>query len=201
MEQLVMRIRFFRLAGAAALVAALAAPAAAGPVYSWRTDDGGYAFTDDPKGIPARYRDQAQVRETGRLQEYKRYTPADDTASERYAEQLTRRLEHLRAVNGERVASNDVRREGGSSPQSTISMQSANNFAPSVEFSQNTGDEPIIVDTLFTRPEGKTVTRQTTVVRQGDKILSIVRPRLHEWNITTDIHDESELPELSELSD
>ena len=48
MEQLVMRSRFFRLAGAAALVAGLAAPAAADPVYSWRTEDGGYAFTDDP---------------------------------------------------------------------------------------------------------------------------------------------------------
>jgi len=195
MEQLVMRSRFFRLAGAAALAAALSAPAAADPVYSWRTEDGGYAFTDDPKGIPARYRDQAQARETGRLHDYKRYTPADGAASERYAEQLTRRLEHLRAVNDDRVASSDERGERGSRPRSTISMQSANDFEPSVEFTENTGDEPIVVDTLFTRPEGKIVTRQTTVVRQGDKILSIVRPRLREWNVATDIHDESELPD------
>ena len=195
MEQLVMRSRFFRLAGAAALAAALSAPAAADPVYSWRTEDGGYAFTDDPKGIPARYRDQAQARETGRLHDYKRYTPADGAASERYAEQLTRRLEHLRAVNDDRVASSDERGERESRPRSTISMQSANDFEPSVEFTENTGDEPIVVDTLFTRPEGKIVTRQTTVVRQGDKILSIVRPRLREWNVATDIHDESELPD------
>ena len=62
MEQLVMRSQFFGLVVAAAFGAALAAPAVADPVYSWRTEDGGYAFTDDPKGIPARYRDQAQVR-------------------------------------------------------------------------------------------------------------------------------------------
>jgi hypothetical protein len=38
------------------------------------------------------------------------------------------------------------------------------------------------------------VTRQTTVVRQGDRIVSVVKPRLREWNVATDIHDESELP-------
>jgi hypothetical protein len=195
MEQLVMRSRFFRLVGAAAFAAALAAPAAADPVYSWRTEDGGYAFTDDPKGIPPRYRDQAQKREMGRLHDYKHYTASDDAATERYAEQLTRRLEYLRSVNEERVAVNDERGPRDARPNTSISMQSANNFEPSVEFDQATGSEPIVVDTLFTRPEGKMVTRQTTVVRQGDRIVSIVRPRLREWNVNTDIHDESELPQ------
>ncbi len=193
MEQLVMRSQFFGLVVAAAFGAALAAPAVADPVYSWRTEDGGYAFTDDPKGIPARYRDQAQVREAGRLHDYKRYTPSDGHASERYSEQLTQRLEHLRAVNENRVVSNPVFAGQAASAQPTITMQSANDFQPSVEFSQNTGGEPIVVDTLYTRPEGKTVTRQSTVVRQGDKILSIVRPRLREINVATDIHDEAEL--------
>jgi hypothetical protein len=72
-------------------------------------------------------------------------------------------------------------------------MDSANSYAPSVEISENTGDEPIMVETVFTRPEGKMVTRQTQVVRQGDKILSVMKPRLREWNVTTDIHDEAEL--------
>jgi hypothetical protein len=30
-------------------------------------------------------------------------------------------------------------------------------------------------------------------VRQGDRTLAIVKPRLREWNITRDIHDEDEL--------
>jgi len=196
MEQLVMRSRFFGLAIVAAFSAALAVPVAADPVYSWRTEDGGYAFTDDPKGIPARYRDQVKVSEARRLHDYERFTPSDDHATERYSEQLTQRLEHLRAVNqepravGRQVASHTTR---GDAPLPTISMQSANDFEPSVEFDQSLGGEPIVVDTLFTRPAGKIVTRQSTVVRQGDKILSIVRPRLREINVATDIHDEAEL--------
>jgi hypothetical protein len=37
------------------------------------------------------------------------------------------------------------------------------------------------------------VTRQTQVVRQGDRTLLIVKPRLREWNVTEDIIDEAEL--------
>ena len=195
MEQPVTRSRFLSLAGATVLLAAFATPAAADPVYSWRTEDGGYAFTDDPKAIPARYRDQATLRESARLRDYPRYTPSDDAATERYAEQLTRRLAHLRAMNAQPVA----RREAvavaaaGTGPTASLTMDSANSYAPSVEISENTGDEPIMVETVFTRPEGKMVTRQTQVVRQGDRILSVMKPRLREWNVTTDIHDESEL--------
>ena len=191
-----MRSRSSGLVLVAALFVAVAAPSGADSVYSWRTEDGGYAFTDDPKSIPARYRDQAKVREARRLQDYKRYTPSDGDATERYSEQLTQRLEHLRAVNqepraaGRQVASRDAR---GGVNEPTISMQSANDFEPSVEFDQGLGGEPIVVDTLFTRPAGKIVTRQSTIVRQGDKVLSIVRPRLREINVATDIHDETEL--------
>lgn len=190
-----MRSRFLALAAAAGVVVALSMPAAADPVYSWRTEDGGYAFTDDPKAIPARYRDQVKVRETAGLHEYKRYTPADDEASARYSEQLSQRLEHLRAVNQPAYAAQGVRGGYAAADQPSIVMQSANDFEPSVQINQQTGGEPIVVDTLFTRPEGKSVTRQSTVVRQGDKIISIVRPRLREINVATDIHDESTLTE------
>jgi hypothetical protein len=191
-----MRSRFLALVFVAALTAAVAAPSAADPVYSWRTEDGGYAFTDDPKSVPARYRDQVKVRETSGLHDYKRYTPSDSDATERYSEQLTQRLEHLRAVNeGPRAPRGQLASNAApvAANEPTISLQSANDFEPSVEFDQGLGGEPIVVDTLFTRPAGKIVTRQSTVVRQGDKILSIVRPRLREINVATDIHDESEL--------
>jgi hypothetical protein len=109
MKRHVTRSRFLSLAGATALLVAFTAPAAADPVYSWRTEDGGYAFTDDPKAIPARYRDQATLRESARLRDYPRYTPSDDAATERYAEQLTRRLAHLRAMNAQPVARRERR--------------------------------------------------------------------------------------------
>jgi hypothetical protein len=190
-----MRTRTLSLAGAAALLLAIATPSAAsGPIYSWRTEDGGYAFTDDPKAIPARYRDEAKVRQSARLGDYPRYTPSDDRAVERYEEGLTQRLAYLRALNAQPV----VRRgaaaaAGGSGPVATLTLDSANEYAPSVEISEATGAEPIIVETLFTRPEGKMVTRHSQVVRQGDQILSIMKPRLREWNVATDIHDEAEL--------
>jgi hypothetical protein len=78
-------------------------------------------------------------------------------------------------------------------PTASLSMQSSNEYQPSVEISSGYGEEPIVVDTLFTRPEGTMVTRQTTVVRQGDRVLSIVKPRLREWNVADDIHDEADL--------
>jgi hypothetical protein len=81
-----------------------------------------------------------------------------------------------------------------------VTLNSEDDFTPAVQISESMGggaggrgDEPIEVDTLFTRPPGKIVTRQTTVVRQGDKILSIMKPRLREWNVATDIHDDPEL--------
>jgi hypothetical protein len=178
------------------LLLAIAAPSSAGPVYSWRTEDGGYAFTDDPKAIPARYRDQATVRTSGRLHDYPRYTPADDKAVERYADKLDQRLAHLRALNAQPVvARNAASARGGAGPAASLTLDSANEYMPSVEISEAYGDEPIMVDTLFTRPEGKMVTRHSQVVRQGDKVLSIMRPRLREWNVSTDIHDEAELLE------
>ena len=177
----------------AVLLLAIAAPSSAGPVYSWRTEDGGYAFTDDPKAIPARYRDQATVRTSARLHDYKRYTPSDDRAVERYSDRLGQRLAHLRALNAQPVVARNA--AAAPAPTASLSMQSANGYEPSVEISSAYGEEPIVVDTLFTRPEGKIVTRHSQVVRQGDKILSVMRPRLREWNVSTDIHDEADLLE------
>ncbi len=190
-----MRSRTLSLAGAAALLLAIAAPSASGgPIYSWRTEDGGYAFTDDPKAIPARYRDEAKVRPSARLGDYARYTPSDDRAVERYSERLTQRLAHLRVVNAQPVMRRSAAAvAGGAGSTTRLTLDSANEYAPSVEISENTGGEPIVVETLFTRPEGKMVTRHSQVVRQGDKILSIMKPRLREWNVATDIHDEADL--------
>ena len=58
----------------AILVAGLAGPAFAGNVYSWVTDDGTYAFTDDSKRIPAKHRAEAKKRSMGKLTRYERFT-------------------------------------------------------------------------------------------------------------------------------
>ena len=60
---------------AVGLVCSLAAPAAAGTLYSWTTEEGTIAFTDDAKRIPARYRDVAKRRQVGGLEASKVYCP------------------------------------------------------------------------------------------------------------------------------
>ena len=37
------------------------------------------------------------------------------------------------------------------------------------------------------------VTRHSTVIRQGDRTLAIIKPRSREWDVNRDIIDEAEL--------
>ena len=37
-------------------------------------------------------------------------------------------------------------------------------------------DEPVIVETVRSRPDGSPVTRHITIVRQGERILSVIKP-------------------------
>ena len=55
----------------------LAGAASAGTVYSWQTEDGTIAYTDDRKRIPSRYREQAKARSMKQLSSYKRYTESE----------------------------------------------------------------------------------------------------------------------------
>src|SRR5687767_9835039 len=90
--------RLARAAFGACLVVGFA-QAAVAEVYAWRTEDGGYAYTDDRDQIPARYRAQAKRLSGTSLSGYERYTPQDSEATSRYAERLERRLATLREVN------------------------------------------------------------------------------------------------------
>src|SRR5262245_54827581 len=82
-----------------ACLALVVAQTAAAEMYAWRTDDGGYAYTDDKDQIPERYRAQAKRVSSTSLKSYERYTPQDPQASAQYAERLERRLAALRAAN------------------------------------------------------------------------------------------------------
>ena len=98
------------LAGAALLGGGVVAVGAAADVFAWRTDDGGYAFTDDEKAIPARYRDRAEVKRTNGLKSYGRFTPQDDRAVAGYQAQ-PRRASAVRAHAYTRGAVKAPRRE------------------------------------------------------------------------------------------
>lgn len=63
----------------------------------WETEDGVVAFADDPRKVPARYRDAAEVVQAGT--EAARITPLDAVAVAAYRTALAERLEHLSAIN------------------------------------------------------------------------------------------------------
>jgi hypothetical protein len=181
--------------GLAAL--ALAGPAAAGGAYyAWRTDEGAYAFTDDPKAIPEAYRGKAERRSLGSLRGYQRLTPSDRAATAEYAKRLDARLAHLREINQPAPAPAEAaaRPARGSAP--AIALRTGGEHSPLLEITPvdaEASDEPVIVETLRAHPANRLVTRNNTVVRQGDRTLAIVRSRGREWNVTEDIHIESDL--------
>lgn len=155
------------------LLAVVVATSAAGEtVYRWNAADGSLAFTDDAKRIPAQYREQAQRTRTGDLASYGRYTPARAPAYTRET-QLAERLERLRAINaaGEAPAV-PVRASAGT--QTILQLNNRSSIA--IPNEQLVGDEPVVVEQRRVRDRNNISTTHVTVVRQGDRILSVVRP-------------------------
>ena len=112
--------------------------ATAEEIYSWRTQDGGYAFSDDEKAIPPRYRDRVEVRRTDGLEGYRRFTPKDDQATHRYEERLAARLEHLRALNRQAKAPSsgapaDSAAPAPAPPREQITLRTGRRDAPGID--------------------------------------------------------------------
>jgi hypothetical protein len=144
-----------------------ATPAFSGEIYSWDTGDGHIAFTDNPKNIPARYRDQVTVRQSEGIQDYKRFTAEDSARTDHYAEQLAQRIEYLRRVNGRReTAPPPVENVG----VATISVSGVDLRLPAADTS-----EPLIVQKLRVKASGQISTRHDTLVSQGGTPLAIIR--------------------------
>lgn len=194
------------LGGLAVAGLALApAGAQARTLYRWTTDDGGIAFADDAKRIPERYRERAEQITTEGLSGYARFTPTDAAASQRYADRLAERVETLRAAAAEEaavaaqpvagapahplegIALQSVRQTSGrrlvQTPNGpawrrTSSLQRVDAPVPLLGVNPDPdSDEPIIVERVRARADDSLVTRHVTVVRQGDRVLSIIKPR------------------------
>ena len=177
----------------AALLWLVPAPASAGTIYSWRTEDGTYAFSDDPEAIPTRYRDQVRTRATAGLRDYERYTEPVPGSGAQYAEELAARLERLRATNAALAPAgpSTATAAGASAAGPRISLRTGNASAPTIDLTTDADAGPLVVETIFTRPEGKMITRKSLIVRQGGKTIAIVRPRSIETN-TFEIVDEGD---------
>jgi hypothetical protein len=174
------------------VILALALPAGAGEIYSWRTEDGGYAFAGERKNVPARYRDQIEVRRTEALGDYRRFTAQDDTAARRYEERLAERLERLRELNRPRPAAEG---SGASSRDGDyVTIRGGSNRGGGVDVSTPLGRDaqPLETETIFMKRKDSDVVQPVRITRRGKEIVSISKPRNSQWNIS-DFEDEEDL--------
>ena len=155
------------------LSVALAGAAAAGPAYRWTAADGSVAFSDDLKKIPSEYRASAQRVGMRNLADYPRYTPAESGAarSDRSAA-LVERIERLRAINAGQSASAAPTRTG----QTNTILRLDNRASVTIPNDRMQSAEPVVVEERRVRDRNNTTTTHVTVVRQGDEVLSLVRP-------------------------
>ncbi len=191
MRKLLLIWTLFVVGVISALVWIAPLPASAGTVYSWRTDDGGYAFTDDRKAIPARYRDGVRTRSSARLRHYDRYTPQVAGSGAAYTADLVARLEHLRAFNAMEPPTRIAPGTAGIEGSAARIRLSTGDDAPTIDIRADGEGPPIVIETLYTLPEGGAITRRSVVVRRGDKTLAVVMPRSRETNVN-EIIDERE---------
>ncbi len=169
----------------AVLFAGLAGPAFAGNVYSWVTEDGTYAFTDDPKRIPAMHRDEAKARPMGDLKRYERYTV--DRTGKAQTDRLWQRQSALReraAPEAPAVSAGPTATRGGSGLNYSIPFIGGGSPGGHRGAQMQLGlgalgaagsDEPITVESVRMQPTDGDATRHWTIVKQGDRVISVIK--------------------------
>lgn len=176
---------FTRTLTGAAVAFALAAPASAGTLYAWRTDEGAFAFADELRRVPEKYRDRVEKRETRSLSGHERYTPQDDAAVDAYASALESRLQTLRQRSAalERMIAGQaaVGTQAASAPNAAggVTVRMDSRGRPIVDIAPGAvaqGGGPIVIEDVLAKPEGSLNTRTNTVIRRGDEVISVVRP-------------------------
>ena len=183
---------------AAAVLFSVAAPASAKVVYHWKTDDGGYAFTDDAKRIPEKYRTQAKASPLRPLQTYKRYTPAQNSGTQAYlsgVEKSAREMSKLNArLSGPGTTAPGTIYGASWGNGAAIVVGSGGQSAVAIGSGLADSDDPIVIEKRRFHVPGTITTRTNTIMRQGGRIITVVKPIAHQSSIG-DIPSESELPE------
>lgn len=180
-----------RTAVALALVLGLAAPALA-DVYAWKTDDGVFAYTDNPKNIPARYKDDAVAVHDTHLEDYSRLTREDTATTRAVAARQEKRLEYLRRVNALDATRPATRAAAG---RTTVTVATGSAQVPTMDVTVDEASGPVVVEPITTKRPGHVRTRRSTIVTQGDRTLALIKGRQHEIDPNEDIVDESDLIE------
>jgi hypothetical protein len=169
----------------------VAAPALAVDYYRWTTEDGVVSYTDTAKRIPAMYKKGATRHASGSLRGYKLYTPIRRAAQADYAKRLEARLDSLRATRAPAEGAVMLPVAFGAPSRTHVRVR-----VPNLEIDvpgAGVDDEAVVVEEVQTRPRGSSTTRTLQVIRQGDRVLSVIKPLHHERDVSF-LPDESELP-------
>lgn len=178
---------------ASSLFASLATPAVAGDLYRWRTARGGWSYVDDEKKIPESHRASAEKVASGDLADYPRYTPTDAKASASYAEGLAQRLERLRKLNAGMDPSRPCPMHDADADGDGLTVRLNERGATSIETrAYADGRTPLVVESVRMRVPDSNVTRHDVIVRRGDRIVSIHRPRAHQSRLPGALDYESD---------
>jgi hypothetical protein len=172
------------------LVAGLAGPAFAGNVYSWVTDDGTHAFTDDPKRIPAKHRVQAKKKTMGRLTRYERFTEVSSEVDKPYAERIRERRTALREVTSPAPIGAVT---GTLQPPSTSLVYSTAVSGGNGQGNQSgafvnvpigsqasSGSEQTTIESIRVRTPKSLASRHITVIKQGDRPVTVIKGELRQ---------------------
>jgi hypothetical protein len=142
----------------------LAAPVVADTVYTWTTEDGTVAFTDDVKHVPARYRAQVRVKPMEDLQGYDRYTPMQPN-------------EALLAEDVQDAAVQAAQPGAVVVPVSGISaVVGGSRYGDGglvVPVDDVGSDAPLVIESHRVKPKNSMATRHDTIVKQGDRVIAI----------------------------
>jgi hypothetical protein len=203
------------------LVLTTGSSASAGELYRWVTSDGTIAFTDDAKRVPQAYRGEARRSTAAPLHTFSRFTPVDAKAEAVRAAELEARLGYLRALNepGALAAEEDLGapdapavshldlrseeriegrklvgfRNGRPVYRRTSRPRSVDAPVPSLALPLDPDShEPVVVEKRRVFDSDSGTTRHVTVVQQGERILSIVKPRARAGTVDYEVEESLE---------
>ena len=155
----------------AGFVIGVSAEVLADTVYTWTTDEGTVSFADEEKRIPARYRAGARAIETQGLSSYERYTPVESAKST---------TPDVAAAPPETAAPSSAPVVVVTPAPSGVSVMTGG-----TRYGQGgvilpvdaaaAGDEPLVIERKRVKREDSMATNHETVIRQGDKVISVRR--------------------------
>ena len=186
-------LRFGQFLLGATLIISLAGPAFAGDVWTWRTEDGAFAFTDDSKRIPAKHRADAQRQSMGKLTRYERFTEVSSELDKPYADRIRERRSALREMSAAAPLGAVVGAAATSFPELIFGVpvtggngRSGVSLSVAVAGSQTSSDSELTtIESIRVTPRDSMASSHWTVVKKGDRIVTVIKGERNQSSSTS----------------